>query len=313
MTPRSRPTAGGSTALPGTDFGHLTESTRPLVELDDAARIRSIRSERWIGYPQARSVLGHLETLLSWPDRQRMPNLLLLGSTNNGKSMIIEKFRRTHPPTSLSDREQIPVLCVQMPPEPSPSRFYLAVLAALGTPIRPHSRVPDLERQALMLLRATKVRMLIVDELHNVLAGRDNARREFLNMLRFLGNDLRIPLVGVGTRDAYLAIRTDPQLENRFAPMTLPTWTNTPQARSLMASFAASYPLRQPSHLASPEMTDYLLTRCEGTIGELSTLLTSAAVLAVDTGAEAITPGVLERTEYLGPTERRRQFERHLP
>ena len=43
-----------------------------------------------------------------------------------------------------------------------------------------------------------------------------------MNLLRFLGNDLRIPLVGVGTREAYLAIRSDDQLENRFEPLTLP-------------------------------------------------------------------------------------------
>lgn len=294
------------------DLGHLRESVRPLTALDDADRIRLIRSERWIGYPQARMVIDHLETLLSWPDRQRMPNLLLLGPTNNGKSMIIEKFRRTHPPISLSDREQIPVLCMQMPPDPSPGRFYLALLTALGTPTRPRNRVHELEQQALMLLRVTGVRMLIIDELHNVLAGRDNVRREFLNVLRFLGNELRIPLVAVGTRDAYLAIRTDPQLENRFHPMTLPVWTNTADTRSLLASFTTSFPLRKPSHLTSPEMTDYLLTRSEGTIGELTTLLTAAAVTAVDSGEEAITSSVLTRTPYVGPTERRRQFERHL-
>ena len=294
------------------DLGHLRESVRPLTALDDADRIRLIRSERWIGYPQARMVIDHLETLLSWPDRQRMPNLLLLGPTNNGKSMIIEKFRRTHPPISLSDREQTPVLCMQMPPDPSPGRFYLALLTALGTPTRPRNRVHELEQQALMLLRATGVRMLIIDELHNVLAGRDNVRREFLNVLRFLGNELRIPLVAVGTRDAYLAIRTDPQLENRFHPMTLPVWTNTADTRSLLASFSTSFPLRKPSHLTSPEMTDYLLTRSEGTIGELTTLLTAAAVTAVDSGEEAMTSSVLTRTPYLGPTERRRQFERHL-
>ncbi|OZF25581.1 transposase [Rhodococcus sp. 14-2496-1d] len=293
-------------------LGHLRESVRPLTALDAADRIRLIRSERWIGYPQARMVIDRLETLLSWPDRQRMPNLLLLGPTNNGKSMIIEKFRRTHPPISLSDREQIPVLCVQMPPDPSPGRFYLALLTALGTPTRPRNRVHELEQQALMLLRATGVRMLIIDELHNVLAGRDNVRREFLNVLRFLGNELRIPLVAVGTRDAYLAIRTDPQLENRFHPMTLPVWTNTADTRSLLASFSTSFPLRKPSHLTSPEMTDYLLTRSEGTIGELTTLLTAAAVTAVDNGEEAMTSSVLTRTPYLGPTERRRQFERHL-
>ncbi|MFC8181670.1 TniB family NTP-binding protein [Rhodococcus sp. NPDC057297] len=301
-----------ATELPGSDLEHLRETIRPLTALDDAERIRLIRSERWIGYPQALTVIDHLETLLSWPDRQRMPNLLLLGPTNNGKSMIIEKFRRTHPPISLPDREQIPVLCMQMPPDPSPGRFYLALLTALGTPTRPRNRVHELEQQALMLLRAIGVRMLIIDELHNVLAGRDNVRREFLNVLRFLGNELRIPLVGVGTRDAYLAIRTDPQLENRFHPMTLPVWTNTSDTRSLLASFTASFPLRTPSHLASPEMTDYLLTRCEGTIGELATLLTAAAVTAIGSGEEAITSPVLTRTPYVGPTERRRLFERHL-
>ncbi len=48
-----------------------------------------------------------------------MPNLLLIGPTNNGKSMIIEKFRRAHPPVSHPDREEIPVLVVQMPSDPS--------------------------------------------------------------------------------------------------------------------------------------------------------------------------------------------------
>ena len=76
---------------------------------------------------------------------------------------------------------------------------------------------------ALRLLRAAGVRVLVIDELHNVLAGRGDVRREFLNLIRFLGNELRIPLVGVGTREAYLAIRSDDQLENRFEPFTLPT------------------------------------------------------------------------------------------
>jgi Bacterial TniB protein len=61
-----------------------------------------------------------------------------------------------------------------------------------------------------------------------------------LNLLRFLGNELRIPLVGVGTHEAYLAIRADDQLENRFAPLPLPRWEPaTADACSLLASFAA--------------------------------------------------------------------------
>jgi hypothetical protein len=127
-----------------------------------------------------------------------------------------------HPQVSHPDREQIPVLVVQMPSDPSVGRFYIAVLAALGAPLRPRQRLAELEQLALRLLRTVGMRVLVIDELHNVLAGRGEARREFLNLIRFMGNELRIPLVGVGTREAYLAIRSDDQLENRFEPLPMP-------------------------------------------------------------------------------------------
>lgn len=156
------------------------------------------------------------------------------------------------------------------------------------------------------------VRILVIDELHNVLAGRADVRREFLNLLRFLGNELRIPLVGVGTREAYLAIRSDDQLENRFEPMTLPLWEANADLLSLLASFGSSFPLRTRSNLATDDMARYLLTRSEGTIGELTSLLTEAAVAAVDSGEEAINHRTLTLAEYDGPSVRRRKFEREL-
>jgi hypothetical protein len=127
-----------------------------------------------------------------------------------------------------------------------------------------------------------------------------------------LGNELRIPLTGVGTRDAYLAIRSDDQLENRFAPLTLPRWEAGADACSLLASFAASFPLRRPSPIATAEMASYLLTRSEGTIGELAYLLTDAAVAAIESGEQAINECTLLLAPYAGPTERRRLFEREL-
>lgn len=206
------------------DLSHLLPAVQGLARLPADERIQRLRADRWIGYPRAVEALNRLETLYAWPNKQRMPNLLLIGPTNNGKSMIVEKFRRTHPASSDADQEHIPVLVVQMPSEPSVIRFYVALLAAMGAPLRPRPRLPEMEQLALALLRKVGVRMLVIDELHNVLAGNSVNRREFLNLLRFLGNELRIPLVGVGTRDAYLAIRSDDQLENRFEPMMLPLW-----------------------------------------------------------------------------------------
>lgn len=73
----------------------------------------------------------------------------------------------------------------------------------------------------LALLRACETRLLIIDELHNLLGAYPRRQRELLNGLRFLGNELKIPLVCLGTKDAYLAIRSDDQLENRFHPPRL--------------------------------------------------------------------------------------------
>lgn len=294
------------------DLSHLHEGARALVVLPAAERVARVRADRWVAYPRAIAALERLEALFSWPRKQRMANLLVIGPTNNGKSMIVEKFRRSHPPVSHEDREEIPVVVMQMPSEPSVCRFYVALLASMGAPLVPQQRPAALEQRALALMRAVGVRMLVIDELHNVLAGRSDTRREFLNLLRFLGNELRIPLVGVGTREAYLAIRSDDQLENRFEPFVLPTWEPGSEACSLLAAFATSFPLRRPSPIATPEMATYLLTRSEGTIGELTHLLTDAAVAAIESGHEAIDHHTLTMCEYAGPSQRRRMFEREL-
>ena len=294
------------------DLSHLIPSMQKIAMLPSTERIQRIRADRWIGYPKAIAAIEKLESLLNWPSKQRMPNLLIVGPTNNGKSMIIEKFRRTHPSIAARDSEIIPVVSVQMPSEPSIKRFYSALLVAIGAPVRPRQQLAELEQQALRLLRTVKVRMLVIDELHNIMAGAGSSQREFLNLLRFLGNELRVPLVGIGTKEAYLAIRTDDQLENRFEPMVLPAWQEGKELESLLASFVAILPLRRPSFIATSDMGRYLLARTEGTIGELAQLLICAAVSAIETGEESITSRTLSLADYEGPTERRRAFEREL-
>jgi len=295
------------------DFSHLSPALRAAAALPDSERVMRIRADRWIGYPRATAALQRLEALLNWPRKQRMPNLLISGPTNNGKSVVIEKFCRMHRAVGGdADRESVPIVAVQMPSDPSISRFYAMLLAALGAPLRPRSRTPELEHQALALLRAVGTRLLIIDELHNILAGPTRLQLEFLNLIRFLGNELKIPIVGVGTKEAYLAIRSDSQLENRFEPVALPVWQDGEDLRSLLSSFAASYPLRRPSVLGTENIARYLLARSEGTIGELAQLLRAAAIAAIETGTEAITAQTLTLAHYESPSQRRQAFEREL-
>lgn len=296
------------------DFSHLTKDCRVLLSLSDEERVNRILADKWIGYPIAKKVLSRLEDHINWPAKQRMPNLLMIGPTNNGKSTIIEKFRRKFPAIDTKKTVEggsMPVVAFQMPPDPSGTRFYSMLIKTTGADVRV-CRTAELEQLALNRLRSVKARILVIDELHNVLSGQSDVRREFLNTLRFLGNELRMPIVGVGTKDAYLAIRTDDQLENRFEPITIPRWKTGDDLLSLLASFEAVLPLRERSELATPEMARFIVARTEGTIGEISTLLSMAAIEAIRGGEERMSTKVFKRTEYLSPTERRRAFERQL-
>jgi hypothetical protein len=151
--------------------------------------------------------------------------------------------------------------------------------------------------------------MLVLDELHNLLAASIPRQHELLNLLRYLGNELRIPLACLGTREAYLAIRTDDQLENRFEPFLLPSWEDGPEFGRLLASFEAVLPLREPSGLGLPAMRAMILRRSEGTIGEVAA---AAAEAALSNDQERIDATAVEKAEYQPPSVRRRLFERQL-
>ena len=296
------------------DLSHLTLAVREVAMLPDEQRISFVRGDRWIGYTRAGAALQRLEELFVWPSKLRMPNLLIIGPTNNGKSMIVEKFRRQHngEARGTRDYEVIPVVVVQMPSEPSVSRFYGMLLASLGAPIGRQTRLVESEQIALQLLRTVKARVLVIDELHNILHAKENIRRQFLNLIRFLGNELRVPIVGVGTREAYLAIRSDPQLENRFEPMPLPVWEEGEELLKLLSSFCAMMPLKSRSSVATEEMSKYILSRTDRTIGEIAKLLTAATLVAIETGEEAINQKTLAQADYKSPNERRQTFERVL-
>jgi hypothetical protein len=119
------------------------------------------------------------------------------------------------------------------------------------------------------------LQVLIIDEIHHVLAGHVAKQRLFLNVLKYLGNELQIPLVGVGTMDALRALHTDPQMANRFEPVALPRWEMNREFQVLLASFERILPLQQPSRLAEPALAARLLALSEGTIGELSATASS--------------------------------------
>jgi type II secretory pathway predicted ATPase ExeA len=291
---------------------HLSENAQAALELSMAERLDRIRRPRWIGYTRAKKLLNKLDDLLTHPKTHRMPNLLIVGDTNAGKTMLANRFVQLHPTDKTLGEEAVivPVLAIQAPPGPDEGRFYNAILEALATPYNPRERVAQKQIQVLRMLKRIGIQMLIIDEVHNVLTGSVTKQRQFLNVLKYLGNDLQITLVGLGTKEALRALQADPQLANRFEPAALPPWQLDQEFQMLLASFERALPLRQPSGLADEKLARKLLALSEGSLGELSVLLTSAAVYAVRSGTERIDEKVLAAIDWVPPSERRRRAER---
>lgn len=295
-------------------YQHLSQNAIEALSLSDHDRMERIRQSKWIGYTRARAILDKMEDLLSYPPKHRMPNLLIVGDTNNGKTMIVRRFLKLHPADdNLSgDAIKAPVMLIQAPPTPDEGRFYNAILDQLFAPYKPNERVDKKQTQAIKLLRLIGLRMLIIDEIQHILAGNMNKQRQFLNVIKFLGNELMIPIVAVGTRDAFRAVQTDPQLSNRFEPALLPHWNMDTEYLQLLKSFEKILPLKNPSNLIQKDIALKILSKSEGIIGEISSLLIMAAIEAIKSKKECIDVRLLDKIQWTSPSDRQRMLEKNM-
>ena len=280
-------------------MSHLCTATRCEAMLDHRTRIRSLQRDRWIDYPRATEAIQRLERLLNAPQRERMPCLAMHGDSNIGKTLIVSKLRREHPSTfnDLKGVECRQIIAMQMPATPDQHRFYAALLFELGAPHSMTASLSSLERLARDLLRRIAPRMLIVDEVHHLLAGGHREQRASLNLLKYLANDLKFSVVVVGTSDALLALETDAQMRSRFTPFEIPRWRECDEFRRLLSAFERVLPLRKASNLAQKAVVEFLLAASGGLTGEVSRLLNEAAELAIVDATERIT---MQHLEHVG-------------
>lgn len=282
-------------------LSHLSIETRNQAQLDDQARIELIKRDRWIDYPRATVIMNRLNRMLATPKRERMPCMVLHGPSNIGKTLVIRKFQRDHPDSfdAVNGIDQRTVVAMQMPPTPEQRRFYSALLFELGAPHSDSAGVPTLERLTRDLLRRIAPRILIVDEIHHLLAGSYREQRASLNLLKYLANDLHLCIVLVGTADAPLALQSDAQMSSRFVPLELTCWKKNDEFRSFLAAFERVIPLHKASDLAQRPIVEFVLAHSGGLTGEIARLLNESAEHAILDRSERIK---LEHFEYAAKT-----------
>ncbi|HEY2856893.1 MAG TPA: TniB family NTP-binding protein [Terracidiphilus sp.] len=277
---------------------HLQPPFRPIALQPAAERIHWIQQDRWIHYTRAEEALKRIAGLLACPPRNRMPCLLLTGAPGMGKTHIIQKFVRDHPCEfdAVTGTTRTRVAAMQMPPEPLEKDFYDEMLIAMGAVVSASSSMVSVRSRARTFARQFGLRLLIIDEIHAMLAGTFRQQRIFLNSIRFLANDL--PLLCIGTHEAHQALLTDQQLADRFAAFELPHWQDDSAFAQLLKTFAAILPLRSPSDLCQPKLRQRILSLTEGVTVRICRVLEAAAIAAITDGAECI--GIATLSDELG-------------
>jgi hypothetical protein len=290
-------------------MNHLTKQAQEAAALPFKERVAYI-DKIWIGYPQASNILEAMNELLEHPPSHRMPNILIVGNSNNGKSTIVNHFARTNKAfvSKEDDLLKAPVLIMQIP-SAEEGEFYDEILDTVKSPSKKSDRVSRKRDLAINALRSLHVKVLILDEFHSLLGGSYTKQRNLLGRIKYLSNKLCISLVGAGTQAAFQAIHADDQMASRFTPYVLPRWKMDDEGeyQSLLASFNMLLPLKKSSNLEQDDIAKKILIMTNQTIGQISKLLRACAIDAMKTGDECITLKTLERVKWRTPKDIERE------
>lgn len=280
-------------------YEHLNPEVAKALQLTTPERIEFCQTDRWIGYTRAQQIIKQLDDLLVYPKSLRMPNLLLVGSSDNGKSSILQHFVHRHPILKREDGSPGPrVLWFSMPATPTESSFWSELLWSLNIQHRERD-VPDKKsRQAFDAMEYASVRMLAIDEFnHLVNAGKDAAK--ILATIKNVSTALRIPIVASGIPTALNALRSEPQMLSRFEPTILDRWKLDKEYLRFLASYETFLPLAEPSNLASRELAPTIYGMAGNTIGATVKLLKNASTHALSIGRERIDMDVLSSMKHV--------------
>jgi serine/threonine protein phosphatase PrpC len=233
-----------------------------------------------------------------------MPSLAVYGDSGMGKSMLVEKFKDDY---ALSTREKpraprSKLLVVELAGRPNERRLFAQILAVLGAPQNPRATIVELERTTVRLLGDLGVQVLVLDEIHNVLAASWREQRVVFNTLRYLSNELKLSLVCFGIMEARQAINGDVQLARRFDSVSLPRWVAGKEFEQLVLAIVRNLPSKEPSVLTVKGLRRILLAS-DGVSARIFRMLNDVAIEAIETGMERITDEALERYKPVGEGE----------
>lgn len=274
---------------------NLAPQFRKYLEMSDEERIYFIQKDKWIDYPLANKVLLKMQDIFNAPKSIRSRGMLLYGDSNNGKTAILKKFYRDFSKEEYIDEDGdlihlMPIVYVISESSSDESVMFSKILSAMNVPVNHKEKVTKKKEEVIYNLGIMKTKLIIIDEIQNVLQGPYNKMTQLITSLKTLNNTTAIPIILAGTQDAMSAISIDNQTKSRFKPLELPNWNNDENFSRFITTIEAMLPLKKASNLyQNYELLTYLHELSNGCIGEVIDILKDASIYAIRTKSEKIT------------------------
>lgn len=299
------------------NYDHLFDETIQLLDASKEDRVRYVNEDKWIGYPRAQQILDRLEDFITYPQVDRMPNLLIIGDSNNGKTKILRRFLDRYP-VGIDEETYLntqPVVFISAPSKPDENAFFIRLLEEMLVPYAKNDSAAVKRERVIRVMKVRNTKMILIDEIQHIIAGSFNSQKSFLNAIKDLSNSLKIPIIGAGIEDAFHAIQVDPQLANRFQVEVLERWKfESKESRiafaQLIASIEKRLPLPEPSYLYKKPYIEQIHYLSDGLIGEAVLVIKQLASYAIKNDLPCIDDSVFGELNLLPPSKRKELLKR---
>ncbi len=251
---------------------------------------------------------------MTFSDTQPICSFSLIGVSGMGKSTSVESVLGAYPQLILHPEDnlfQVVWLKVECPKDGSIKELALSILRAfdrvLGTQHAPTTArnitTTQLTGKVNHLAMAYCLGLLVLDELQNLSVKKSGGREEMLNWFQELVNELRLPVVLLGTLKARSLFKGDMRHARRAATTGSATWMPmplSPEFRLLLKSLWKYQWLRKPGELTEDLVTT-IHEETQGVSAFVVDMFLIAQLQALRTRKETLTAEMFRhvaRTEF---------------
>ena len=225
-------------------------------------------------------------------------SICLIGESGAGKTAICEAIKLLYPPTtfsdSLSETEQQPIIDLSVPAG-TLKGLTNKILRKLGD-INPNKGdTQERTDRIIQLLETTKTNLIILDEFHNLIAGKNHA--VIVKWVKTLINETKIPVMVVGTPEVRNLITESSEVSRRFKilniePFNYQFTANNFDFEVYVNTYARLltdiYPKISYSEITEPFSLMRLYLATVGNVGNINGVMINSFICAKDNGNDNV-------------------------